>query len=57
MSSKADTAPRNEPPQRDDKPTAALSQRVLEVLDMRKMTEEEQNAIWTLIKYLRKEGK
>jgi hypothetical protein len=37
--------------------TKPLSQQVLDVLDMDKMTEEEVGAVWTLLKYLRKEGK
>ena len=34
-----------------------LSQLVLDELDMNKMSEDEQNAVWTFIKFLRKEGK
>jgi hypothetical protein len=34
-----------------------LSQQVLDVLDMNKMSEDEVGAVWTLLKYLRKEGK
>jgi Family of unknown function (DUF5343) len=37
--------------------TKALSQQVLDVLDMDKMSEDEVGAVWTLLKYLRKEGK
>jgi hypothetical protein len=37
--------------------TKSLSQQLLAELDPNKMTDEETNAIWVLLKYLRKEGK
>jgi hypothetical protein len=38
-------------------PPKLLSQQLLEVLDMQKMQPEEVEAVWALLKYLRKEGK
>ena len=35
----------------------SLSELVFEALDMKKMSEGEVNAVWTFLKYLRKEGK